>query len=183
MWHYLLLVQRCVISTRGCGSILSPMTDVRMNLWHQSQNVFPLFNSWLRYSDSRGLSSVPLLISCCTSSHMCWQPQLAWIGYLYLLKPSRSISINTLSCAVASHSVVSDSATPWTVAGWAPMSMGILRQDYWSGLPYPAPVLLQYFILISIKEEKNDCTWEVRISWRRPVISCALKNPYVIKED
>ena len=112
MWHYLPLVQWCVISTRGCGSILSPMTDVRMNLWYQSQDLFPLFNSWLSYSDSRGLSSVPLLMSCCTSSHMCWQPQLAWIGYFYLLKPSRSISINTLSCVVDSCSVVSDSLQP-----------------------------------------------------------------------
>ena len=29
--------------------------------------------------------------------------------------------------------------TPWTVAWWAPMSMGFLRQEYWSGLPFSAP--------------------------------------------
>ena len=29
-------------------------------------------------------------------------------------------------------------ATPWTVAGQAPLSMGFLRQEYWSGLPFPA---------------------------------------------
>ena len=33
------------------------------------------------------------------------------------------------------HSVVSDSATPWTVAHQAPPSMGFPRQEYWSGLP------------------------------------------------
>ena len=32
-----------------------------------------------------------------------------------------------------SHSVVSDSATPWTVARQAPLSMGFSRQEYWSG--------------------------------------------------
>ena len=32
-----------------------------------------------------------------------------------------------------SHSVVSDSATQWTVAHQAPLSMGFSRQDYWSG--------------------------------------------------
>ena len=36
-----------------------------------------------------------------------------------------------------SHSVVSDSATPWTVAHQAPLSMGFPRQGYWSELPFP----------------------------------------------
>ena len=27
--------------------------------------------------------------------------------------------------------------TPWTVARQAPLSMGFLRQEYWSGLPFP----------------------------------------------
>ena len=30
-------------------------------------------------------------------------------------------------------------ATPWTVAYQAPPSMGFARQEYWSGLPFPAP--------------------------------------------
>ena len=30
-------------------------------------------------------------------------------------------------------------ATPWTVASQAPLSMGFSRQEYWSGLPCPAP--------------------------------------------
>ena len=30
-------------------------------------------------------------------------------------------------------------ATPWTVAYQAPPSMGLSRQDYWSGLPFPSP--------------------------------------------
>ena len=30
-------------------------------------------------------------------------------------------------------------ATPWTVAYWAPLSMGFSRQEYWSGLPFPSP--------------------------------------------
>ena len=29
--------------------------------------------------------------------------------------------------------------TPWTVAYQAPPSMGISRQEYWSGLPFPSP--------------------------------------------
>ena len=38
-----------------------------------------------------------------------------------------------LSC-----SVVSDSATPWTIACQAPL-WGFSRQEYWSGLPCPPP--------------------------------------------
>ena len=39
-----------------------------------------------------------------------------------------------------SHSVVSDSETPWTVAHQTPLSMEILHgQEYWSGLSFPSP--------------------------------------------
>ena len=37
-----------------------------------------------------------------------------------------------------SHSVMSDSAIPWTVACQAPLCMEFSRQEYWSGLPYPS---------------------------------------------
>ena len=30
-------------------------------------------------------------------------------------------------------------ATPWTVARQAPLSRGLPRQEYWSGLPFPSP--------------------------------------------
>ena len=39
----------------------------------------------------------------------------------------------------ASHSVVSNSATPWTVARQAPLSMEFSRQECCSGLPFPSP--------------------------------------------
>ena len=38
-----------------------------------------------------------------------------------------------------SCSIMSDSATPWTVAHQAPLSRGFSRQDYWSGLPFHSP--------------------------------------------
>ena len=34
-------------------------------------------------------------------------------------------------------------ATPWTAAHQAPPSMGFSRQEYWSGVPLPSPVLAQ----------------------------------------
>ena len=42
-------------------------------------------------------------------------------------------------CVCVSHSVVSDSVTPWTVAHQAPLSKGFSRQEYWNGLPFPSP--------------------------------------------
>ena len=37
------------------------------------------------------------------------------------------------------RSVMSNSATPWTVAHQAPLSMGFPRQEYWRGLSFPPP--------------------------------------------
>ena len=38
--------------------------------------------------------------------------------------------------------------TPWTVACQAPLSIGLSRQEYWSGLPFPSPLntLISYQI-------------------------------------
>ena len=33
-------------------------------------------------------------------------------------------------------------ATPWTAAHWAPLSMGLSRQEYWSGVPLPSPTVI-----------------------------------------
>ena len=32
--------------------------------------------------------------------------------------------------------------TPWTAAYQVPPSMGFSRQEYWSGVPLPSPVLI-----------------------------------------
>ena len=31
--------------------------------------------------------------------------------------------------------------TPWTAAYKAPLSMGFSRQEYWSGVPLPSPII------------------------------------------
>ena len=50
----------------------------------------------------------------------------------------------TAVSAYVSHSVVSDSATPWTVACQVPLSMGFSKQEYCSGLTFPSPGNLPY---------------------------------------
>ena len=59
---------------------------------------------------------------------------------------------------------MSDSATPWTIAHQAPLSMGFSRQEYWSGLscpetstgkhPAPTPVAHQG-LLVQMFQETN----------------------------
>ena len=44
-------------------------------------------------------------------------------------------------CGLVTKSCPTLEAT-WTVAHQAPLSMGFPRQEYWSGLPFPSPVLL-----------------------------------------
>ena len=46
-----------------------------------------------------------------------------------------------LQVKVKSLSRVRLLATPWTAAHQAPPSMGFSRQEYWSGVPLPSPVL------------------------------------------
>ena len=52
----------------------------------------------------------------------------AWVKF-YIIQESENVS----------RSVVSDSATPWTVACQSPLSMEFSRQEYWSGQPLPSP--------------------------------------------
>ena len=53
---------------------------------------------------------------------------------------SISISISMGMCMHAqSLQCVRIFVTPWTVAHQAPLSMGLSRQEYWSGLPGPPP--------------------------------------------
>ena len=47
--------------------------------------------------------------------------------------------VSTKQSYVLSHSVVSDSQTPWTVVHQAPLSLEFSREEYWSGLPFPSP--------------------------------------------
>ena len=44
-----------------------------------------------------------------------------------------------VSCVPSRFSHVQLSATLWTVAPQARLSMGFFRQEYWSGLPFPSP--------------------------------------------
>ena len=56
--------------------------------------------------------------------------------------PLCNMNVDFLPSNVGTRSVTQSFlifVTPWTVALQAPLSMGLLRQEYWSGLPFPSP--------------------------------------------
>ena len=57
----------------------------------------------------------------------------------WLEQPKRPFQNQWTESACLIASVVSDSATTWTVACRAALSMEFPRQEYWSGLPFPSP--------------------------------------------
>ena len=46
---------------------------------------------------------------------------------------------HSMGCCACMLSHVQLFATLWTVAHQAPLSMGLSRQEYWSGVPFPSP--------------------------------------------
>ena len=67
------------------------------------------------------------------------------LSYAYLLSTylfaEISVQIHCQYYYVLSHSIVSDSETPWTVAQQAPLSGRFSRQEYWSGLLCHPPII------------------------------------------
>ena len=64
------------------------------------------------------------------------------VGYklpLLILHFPSTLLTKATSVKNVSHTVVSNSGIPWTVACQAPLSMGFPRPEYWSWLPFPSP--------------------------------------------
>ena len=59
-------------------------------------------------------------------------------GHFYPIQWRPPERYSSLGLLLFSHSVVFNSAIPWTIAHQAPMCMGFPRQEYWSGLPFPS---------------------------------------------
>ena len=63
-------------------------------------------------------------------------------------------------------------ATPWTAAYQAPPSMGISRQEYWSGVPLPSPIKP----IVNL----NKCLWLLLlIPWRSCLVIYLLTRPWL----
>ena len=63
-------------------------------------------------------------------------------------------------------------ATPWTAAYQAPPSMGFSRQEYWSGVPLPSPMMM-YFAYKLNKPGDNIQPWRTPFPiWNQSVVPC-----------
>ena len=63
-----------------------------------------------------------------------------WSG-LAAAAAARHYDISSKKCESVSHSIVSHSANPWTVAHQTYLSMRFPRQEYWTALPFPTQEL------------------------------------------
>ena len=59
-----------------------------------------------------------------------------WIVVVWLLRPGRLTVCLCYWCLLFGVQLF---VTSWTIAHQAPLSMRFLRQEYWSGLPFPSP--------------------------------------------
>ena len=63
---------------------------------------------------------------------------LEWVAISFSNVWKWKVKVKSLSC-------VRLLATTWTAAYQAPSSMGFSRQEYWSGVPLPTPILYKLF--------------------------------------
>ena len=59
---------------------------------------------------------------------------LEWVAISFSKARKWKVKVKLLSCARLL-------STPWTAAYQAPPSMGFSRQEYWSGVPLPSPIV------------------------------------------
>ena len=71
---------------------------------------------------------------------------LEWVAISFFNAWKWKVKVNSLSR-------VQLLATPWTAAYQAPPSMGFSRQEYWSGVPLPSPMIISRPIHISANDQ------------------------------
>ena len=64
---------------------------------------------------------------------------LEWVAISFSSAWKSEVKVKLLSC-------VRLFTTPWTVAYQAPLSMGVPRQEFWSGVPLPSPKRTRPFV-------------------------------------
>ena len=87
---------------------------------------------------------------------------LEWVAISFSNAWKWKVKVKSLSC-------VQLSATPWTAAYQAPPSMGFSRQEYWSGVPLPSPLVITYnsvfLVLFGGKYRLNTCLILTEMKW------------------
>ena len=126
--------------------------------WHIECSTFTA-SSFRIWNSSSGFPAPPLalLVVMVPKAHLTshsrmsgsrWVIIPSWLSELWSFLYSSSVHSCCCCCCLLSHfSHAHILATPWTAAYQAPPSMGFSRQEDWSGLPLPSPVLLLPLII------------------------------------
>ena len=77
---------------------------------------------------------------------------LEWVAISFSNAWKWKVKVKLLSCVWLF-------TTPWTAAYQAPPSMGLSRQEYWSGVPLPSPEQRAWSFLISASTEAHSSRW------------------------
>ena len=87
-------------------------------------------------------------IYCSTQANV--TPSFKHRCFLWILFSNHFVFFSPLLGQCVSRSIMSDSAIPWTITCHAPLSLGFPRHEYWSGSPFPSP-LVSVGIRISLR--------------------------------
>ena len=66
--------------------------------------------------------------------------------------------------------------TLWTIAQQAPLSMGLCRQKYWNGLPFPTPGIDIYTLLYIQETTNKDLLYSTGNYTQYSVIACKVEE-------
>ena len=154
------------MSNRGCLGLFANLT-LALNIWNRkwSNGIIPICSnytiafhiysdlvrktisfpyyrrdSWgwsLLYATAKSLRSCPTLCDPTRLPRPWDSPAgtLEWVAIFFPNAWKWKVKVKSLS-----H--VWPSATPWTAAFQAPLFMGFSRQEYWSGVPLPSPIIV-----------------------------------------
>ena len=126
-------------SSQGCHPTIS-LSVLSFSSCLQSfpaSGSFPMSQFFAPGGQSIGASALPEALPLAQLLH-CMLIVSQWFSCCFLHRTCNFRYYICVQIGKWSRSVVSDSATPWTVAYQAP-PMGFSRQEYWNGLPFPFP--------------------------------------------
>ena len=121
-------------------SIIGHPTLEKSQSWENEQNLGCISGLWIGHAAvaAKSLQSCPTLCDPIDGSQpgspipgILQARVLQWIAISFSNAWKWKVKVKSLSR-------VRPSATPWTAAYQAPLSMGFSRQEYWSGVPLPS---------------------------------------------
>ena len=110
-----------------------------VELWEFS--IYPKYKFIFRYLVSKYFFAVCTFIQFINFFSFMDQALVSWLKNR--MNGENSIDIYTLLLLLlllSRFSCVRLCVTPWTAAHQAPLSLGLSKQEHWSGLPFPSPM-------------------------------------------